>query len=55
MPPSSAKQLTENPIADTPNKVDNYLPHQNIPTKKKTFAETLNPNPFSKKRSGQYI
>jgi hypothetical protein len=49
MPPSSPKQLTENLVPDTPKNMENNLTHQNIVTKNKTFAETLNPNPFPKK------
>jgi len=49
MPPSSLNQSTENLISDTSKNMDNNLPQQNIATQKKTFAETLNPNPFPKK------
>lgn len=47
MPPSSPNQSTENLVPDSPKNID--LTHQNIVTQKKTFAETLNPNPFPKK------
>jgi len=49
MPPSSPNQSTENLISDTSKNMDNNLPQQNIATQEKTFAETLNPNPFPKK------
>ncbi|CAI6347178.1 unnamed protein product [Macrosiphum euphorbiae] len=48
MPPSP-NQSTENLISDTSKNMDNNLPQQNIATQKKTFAESLNPNPFPKK------
>lgn len=50
IPPSPPNQPTESPISNTQKKnMDNNLPQQNISTQKKTFAETLNPNPFPKK------
>ena len=55
IPPSSPNQTTESPISNTQKNMDNNLPQQNISTQKKTFAESLNHNPFPKKRSGHYI
>lgn len=49
MSPSSPNQSTENLTSHTSKNMDNNLPQQNITTPKKTFAETLNPNPFLKK------